>query len=261
MLAASGWQQVKEGGCGKIYINDLFPDKVMKEISSHHRGVYEHGINEVRFLASNEAEEIVRMHESKVEKERIRMVLSRGEMDLMEYRMNRMKDPSLSHVLTIMKQITKGISAVHRKGYIYGDMKPQNVVVFPDESVRLIDFGTIHQLEEVLAGNRSKVPKGSVRYMAPEVVLYFEGKVNRYDHRCDCYSLGMLLWFLVSGQRPYPALNIFDIKDKVLGKGLPPVYGSDVIGKPLQTLFQCSLAANPEDRCTVEQWYELLRSY
>lgn len=97
-----------------------------------------------------------------------------------------------------MKQICKAVIYLHsfQPPMIYRDMKPGNIVLQPDGSVKLIDFGAVKVLS-ALTG-RDAIPLGTPGYAAPEQY----GKRGRSNVRTDVYSLGVTMYHLVTGHNP-----------------------------------------------------------
>ena len=104
-------------------------------------------------------------------------------------------------VLSIAVPLTATLAEVHRRGVIHKDIKPANILLSPGGRVWLIDFGlaTLRQLEHVEA-TASSFAEGTLPYMSPEQ----SGRMNRaVDYRTDFYSLGVMLYQLLTGQLPF----------------------------------------------------------
>ena len=108
--------------------------------------------------------------------------------------------PALSEVRDIATQIAKGLRAFHRLEMIHQDLKPDNIMIDPSGTVKIIDFGTtrvagIMEMDTPLA--RLEIP-GTAQYSAPE---YFLG--NPGTAAADVFSLGVIVYQMLSGQLPY----------------------------------------------------------
>lgn len=137
----------------------------------------------------------------------------------------RRDDLDLDAVLDVVMQVAEALSAAHAQGFVHRDVKPTNVVVGDGRRVKLLDFGLA---APVLAGDieatrtRGKPADpalvGTLAYMAPEQALGHE-----IDGRADLFSLGVILYELVSGQHPFEGRNAVEVLDKVLHADPPPL--------------------------------------
>jgi len=102
----------------------------------------------------------------------------------------------LKELLTIARQIAAGLAAAHAHGLIHRDIKPANILL-EDSGVRITDFGLARAIGEVSL-SQSGVVAGTPLYMAPEQI-----SGGQIDHRCDLYSLGVLLFRMSTGREPF----------------------------------------------------------
>ena len=99
--------------------------------------------------------------------------------------------------INIAKQICEGLAEAHRLGVVHRDLKPSNIMIDKDGSTRIMDFGIARSLKRKgITG--AGVIIGTPEYMSPEQV---EGK--EIDQRSDIYSLGVILYEMVTGQLPF----------------------------------------------------------
>ena len=103
----------------------------------------------------------------------------------------------LGEALDIAQQIAKGLEVVHKKGIVHRDIKPQNIMLGEDGHVTIMDFG-LAQLTAASLLTRPDQTMGTTSYMSPEQT---EGSGT--DNRTDIWAVGVVLYEMVSGQRPF----------------------------------------------------------
>jgi len=111
------------------------------------------------------------------------------------------KPLEISRVLTLARSLAATLAEVHSRNVIHKDIKPSNIILEPSGEARLIDFGaaTLQKVEHLDAAP-SHLIEGTLAYMSPEQT----GRMNRaVDYRTDFYSLGVTLYELLTGQRPF----------------------------------------------------------
>ncbi len=114
--------------------------------------------------------------------------------------MNDNPSPSLAEVRSITRQIIVGLRAFHRKEIIHQDIKPENIVIDKDGTIKLIDFGSAHvaSLQEVTGSIETPDLAGTKNYSAPEYHLGYKS-----SNRSDIYSIGVIVYELLTGKLPY----------------------------------------------------------
>ena len=113
-------------------------------------------------------------------------------------------------------QIVKALAHAHERGIIHRDIKPQNIMVLKDGTIKVADFG-IAELQNSLTGS-SGTAVGSIHYMAPE-----QAKGAVADARSDIYSLGIVMYEMLTGQLPYTGSTPEEIAIKhINGKPIKP---------------------------------------
>ncbi|MCZ6786927.1 MAG: serine/threonine-protein kinase [Planctomycetota bacterium] len=100
----------------------------------------------------------------------------------------------VEEALGYIKQAARGLAAASRKNLVHRDIKPQNLVLEPDGTLKIVDFGLAAEAEGAFAGGRLGTP----HYMAPE-----QGRGETSVHQTDIYALGITLFHLLVGQPPF----------------------------------------------------------
>jgi serine/threonine protein kinase len=138
-------------------------------------------------------------------------------------------------------QIASALSAAHRKGIIHGDVKPANVLITDDGRVKLMDFG-MARLSSHDSGDSPLL--GTPAYWCPEQIL---GRPQ--DARSDLFSLGVVLYEMVTGNRPFDAASLQDICGRVLSSTpLPPSHTNPSLPKAFDEIIASCLAKDPAAR-------------
>jgi predicted ATPase/signal transduction histidine kinase len=107
----------------------------------------------------------------------------------------------VERALTLAISVASTLGELHRRGIIHKDLKPSNILLTPSGETRLIDFGSASlQLVEHVDALHAHLIEGTLAYMSPEQT----GRMNRsVDYRTDLYSLGITLYELLTGSRPF----------------------------------------------------------
>lgn len=116
----------------------------------------------------------------------------------------------------ILRDLADAVDHAHRQGVLHRDIKPANVLIDDHGRPRLIDFGLARRSDLDSSLTRDGAVVGTPAYMSPEQALGFSKQV---DERSDVFSLGVIFFEVLSGQRPYPTLSYPGTSD---GGELPP---------------------------------------
>lgn len=116
---------------------------------------------------------------------------------------------------TIATQIARGVRAAHDRGLLHRDLKPENVFILGDGRIKVVDFGLVGELETVTTGETRLTSAGTVMgtigYMPPEQL-----RGGRCDRRTDVFALGVMLYEMLAGHRPFIGATSSDVVTAVL---------------------------------------------
>ncbi len=148
----------------------------------------------------------------------------------------------LEEQLDVIAQICRGLAFAHEHGVVHRDMKPSNVRVLDDGSAKILDFG-IAKLGST-AVTKSGMMVGTVHYMSPEQI-----RGAALDGRSDVFSLGVILYELLGGSRPFQGSEATQILYRIVHEPAPFLVGDwGPWTERLQALVARALAKDPEAR-------------
>ena len=150
---------------------------------------------------------------------------------------------SVEQTLYMARQIAEGLSAVHRRGIVHRDIKPQNVMIRPDGLAKVMDFGIAKSVDaSTLTGTGLMV--GTPYYIAPE-----QARGERVDERADLYSLGVVMYEMLTGQLLFSGDSPITVLMKHLNDPVPADWAQrHNIPQPLADLVNRCLAKKPAER-------------
>ncbi len=152
---------------------------------------------------------------------------------------------TLSEVIDIMLQITDGMSVAHDSYIIHRDIKPQNIMILENGLVKIMDFGIAMAMNSTQLTQTNSV-MGSVHYLPPEQA---NGKGSTLQS--DIYSMGIVMYELLTGKLPYKGDNAVEIALKHLKKPLPSIREElPNIPQSVENIIIKATAKNPKNRYT-----------
>jgi serine/threonine protein kinase len=135
------------------------------------------------------------------------------------------KPLSVAQAVSVAAQVAEGLAYAHQHGVVHRDIKPANIMVTPDSPVKITDFG-IARMRASGELTQTGMMLGSPKYMSPEQVI---GK--RADHRSDLFSLGVILYEMLSGATPFNGDNVTALMYQIVNF-VPPAPSAVNAGVP-----------------------------
>jgi serine/threonine protein kinase len=161
-----------------------------------------------------------------------------------------------AEALEIAAQIADGLSAAHENGFVHRDIKPENVVLARPSFPRILDFGLAKRSGAMLGASASEedatqsafltepgIITGTIGYMSPEQV-----RGETVDGRSDIFSLGVVLWEMLTGRRPFRGDSPVETLSAILREEPPPDPAFVGLPPTFERILRRSLEKRPEDR-------------
>ena len=237
------------GGMGRVYqVRNTITDRVeaMKVLLPDlegHEDVAARFQREIKVLAALNHPNIATLHTALTIDNQLVMIMEYVEGESLSSRLNHGPVP-VADALKYFDQVLSALSYAHQRHVIHRDIKPANMMLTPDGTVKLMDFGIARSQGEPTKLTATGSTLGSLNYMSPEQI-----KGEAVDERSDLYSLGISLYEVLTGQRPFNADSNFAIMAAHLTKApKPPVEVHPGLPAAVNDLILTAIAKAPADR-------------
>jgi hypothetical protein len=153
--------------------------------------------------------------------------------------------------LVMLREIAQALVVIHGAGIVHRDLKPDNIMYRADESLALIDFGIARGSAQETTINPAGQVLGTPYYISPEQCLD-----RPVDGRADVYSLGVIFYEALAGERPFKATSLGGLLHQHVH--VPPLALPQHLAR-FQSLIDLMLAKQPEDRLTAAELIAVLK--
>ena|SRR5436190_3614993 len=179
------------------------------------------------------------------EKSRVYLAMEYVEGELLSDRLARESPLPIATAVDIGKQIADALVYLHEQNVVHRDLKPANIMIQPGGRVKLIDFGiALDTTLRKMTWARMSQTMGTPDYMAPEQIKGLRG-----DARSDVYSLGAMLYEMLTGKVPFAGENVYaTMRSKLHDDPIPPRRLRYEISPQLEEILLRALERNPSDR-------------
>lgn len=204
-------EKIGEGGMGTVYkakchlLNRFVAIKILKAELSNDEEFVARFKREATSIARLSHPNIVNVHDVGTENQINFIVMEYIDGKTLKQIIKENGRIDSQKTLDIVFQVAKALESAHKNNIIHRDIKPDNIMVMEDNRVKVMDFG-IAKVADSGTMTSSNSIMGTVRYFAPE-----QAKGNLVDCRTDIYSLGIVMYEMVTGQVPYNAESSISI--------------------------------------------------
>lgn len=245
-------EKIGEGGMGTVYkaqhlsLNRTIAIKSLNKNFSSNSEIISRFKNEAKILSDLQHPNIITLYDYIEDETGYYLIMEYFEgMTLEYYIRNVIHAIPETQAILIFEQLLSGFAYAHGQGVIHRDIKPSNILINSKQKIKILDFG-IAKMKEGNLQTQSGTRLGTFLYMSPEQI-----QNHSIDHRTDIYSLGVVLWEMVTGKCPYDAntQSEYEISNEIVHKPLPhPKTIQKNCTDKIYLIIQKCTAKNPNQR-------------
>ncbi len=206
---ANVYKAVVVGENGPVPVGTVVAVKVLRQELMHDPDLVRRFKNESKAISLLNHPNIVKVYDVSVSETLQYIVMEYVDgMTLREYLNERGGKLTSRETVHFISQILKALDHAHRNGVVHRDIKPQNIMLLDNGQLRMMDFGIarVSRAENQLGGGKAM---GSVHYISPE-----QAKGDETDRKSDLYSVGVMMYEMLSGKLPFDADDVVAVAMK-----------------------------------------------
>jgi serine/threonine protein kinase len=220
--------------------------KILKERFETHDEIRSRFQHEARVVSAFDHQNILKIYDFSGEDSRqlwivTELIHGRNVAQILETTPSGWLHPVIAASIT--REICAALATAHEQGIVHRDVKPENVMITHQGRVKLMDFG-IAKIQRVSSMTQTGMFMGSPSYMSPEQI-----RGRDIDHRSDIYSIGVMLYEVLTGRLPFTGASTTDIAMRILsGEFTHPRYIMSGLPEELDQCVVKCMQLNPDDR-------------
>jgi serine/threonine protein kinase len=248
---------IGEGGMGRVYrgmqtlLDRPVAVKMIKPNPKEERLLTARFMREAKVVAAIDHPHVVRvLHFGRTVEHELFLVMEFLEGQSLDELLDQQGRLGVLQTVHIVQQICSGLGAAHRQGVVHRDLKPANIMLVERDGdpnfVKVLDFGVAKVIDDPNSVTQVGFAVGTYDYMAPEQIM-----AKAVDGRTDIYALGVLLYRVLSGRRPFGGSDEISLAQKHLKRMPDPLrahFAEGALPPDLEDVVQKCLAKKPEDR-------------
>lgn len=242
-------EKIGQGGMSRVYRgNDLLLNrtvavKVLKDQMAEDPDFTRHFRREAQAAARLSHPNIVSVYDVGEDEEVYFIVMEHVPGENLKQYIRRRGRLSAPEAVAVARQIAEALVQAHAAGVIHRDIKPQNIILTNGGTVKVADFGIAHAVDGTTVTNGSTI-YGSVHYFPPE-----QARGNVVGEQSDLYSLGIVLYEMVTGRVPFSGDTPLSVAMKHLQEDIPPPRRLEQdVPEPLERIILKAVRKDPHER-------------